>query len=53
MSRLMKNFNSFKNNILYNGKRNKPNQKPRSQPSSSKLAPKIKPIWMRNDRDKC
>ena len=53
MSRLMNDFNSFKNNILNNGKVNKPNQKPRSQPSSFKSLPKIKQDWMRNDRNKC
>ncbi|KAL6350551.1 hypothetical protein AAG906_019198 [Vitis piasezkii] len=42
MSRLMNDFNSLKNNILNNGKWNKPNQKPRSQPSSSKSPLMIK-----------
>ena len=37
ISRLMNDFNSLKNNILNNGKRNKPNQKPRNHQSPSKL----------------
>ena len=47
MSRLKKDFNSHKNNILNNRKENKPNQKPRSQQSSFKSPPRIKQVWMR------
>ena len=42
ISRLMNDFNSFKNNILNNGKGNKTNQKPRSQPNYSKSPPRTK-----------
>ena len=49
----MNDFNSLKNNILNNGKENKPNQKPRSQQSSSKSPPRTKQVWMRKDGAKC
>ena len=44
ISRLMNDFNSIKNNILNNGKENKPNQKPRSQQSFSKSPPRTKQV---------
>ena len=40
----MNDFNSIKNNILNNGKENKPNQKPRSQQSFSKSPPRTKQV---------
>ena len=51
MNRLINAFNSLKNNILNNGKRNKTNQKP-SQPSSSKSPPRTKQVWLRKDKSK-
>ncbi|KAL6323245.1 hypothetical protein AAG906_029252 [Vitis piasezkii] len=53
MNRLMNYFNSLKNNILNNGKRNKTNQKSRSRSSSSKSPPRTKQVWLRNDKSKC
>ena len=53
MSMLMNDFNSLKNNILHNGKENKPNQKPSSQQSSFMSPPRIKQVQMRKDKAKC
>ena len=52
MNRLIKYFNSLKNNILNNRKGNKTNQEPRSQPSSFKSPLRTKQIQLRNDRAK-
>ena len=53
MNRLMNDFNSLKNNIFNNGRGNKTNHKPKIQFSFSKLPPRTKQVWLRNDRSKC
>ena len=48
----MNDFNSLKNNIFNNGKRNKTNQKSKSQHNSSKSPSRTKQVCLRNDRAK-
>ena len=49
----MNDYNSLKNNIFNNGKKNRTNQKPKIQSSFSKSLFRTKHIWLRNDRSKC